>query len=92
MTSRPEWAFVKNVDAMRERNSGERPKMHMLNPDAKPGCAGNALEAAKRDEKQLFGGEEHLGMNHSTRWSLRSREDGPKAVQQEEECKSVGRR
>lgn len=51
VTLRPEWAFVKKVEAMRERNSGERPKMHMLNPDAKPGCVGNAFEAANRDEK-----------------------------------------
>lgn len=52
MLSMPD-SSVKNVVAMVDKQSGERPKSAMLAPEAIPGYLGKVLEAAKRDEKYL---------------------------------------
>lgn len=41
------------MDATRDKNNGESPKMDMLVPEATPMYCGNDLVAAKRSEKYL---------------------------------------
>ena len=42
---------VKNLDAMTEKNSGDRPKRDMLVPEARPMWLANVFDAANREEK-----------------------------------------
>jgi hypothetical protein len=55
VTFNPVDGLVNQLDARRERNRGDRPKSAKLAPEAAPRCWGKAREAAKSDEKYLFG-------------------------------------
>jgi hypothetical protein len=44
---------VKNLDAITEKNSGDRPNRAMLVPVARPMWFVNVFEAANREEKYL---------------------------------------
>ena len=49
----PEAGSVKNLDAMTEKNSGDKPNRAMLVPDARPMWFVNVFEAANKEEKYL---------------------------------------
>jgi len=49
----PEAGSVKNLDAMTEKNSGDKPNRAMHVPDAIPMWFVNVFEAANKEEKNL---------------------------------------